>query len=97
MPRELALQGFDGVRAYTRDPARSEALLRETLGFTGGEDGRWEVRGEQRGGFYAYDAAPDVGARQGAGTVHHVAFASASRSTRRGSSASRRAAPARRR
>ena len=39
IPREHALQGFDGVRAYASDPARSEALLRETLGFTGGEDG----------------------------------------------------------
>jgi glyoxalase family protein len=77
VPREHALQGFDGVRAYTDDPARSERLLRETLGFTGGEDGRWEVRGEQRGGFYAYDPAPaGVRPRQGAGTVHHVAFAS---------------------
>jgi glyoxalase family protein len=76
VPREYALQGFDGLRAYTADPARSERLLRETLGFTDGEDGRWEVRGEQRGGFYAYDPAPaDVRPRQGAGTVHHVAFA----------------------
>jgi glyoxalase family protein len=76
VPREHALQGFDGVRAYTADPVRSERLLRDTLGFTGGEDGRWEVRGEQRGGFYAYDPAPaDVHPRQGAGTVHHVAFA----------------------
>jgi glyoxalase family protein len=77
VPRELALQGFDGVRAYTYDPAASERLLRETLGFTDGGDGRWEVRGERRRGFYVYDAAPDVGPRQGAGTVHHVAFASA--------------------
>jgi glyoxalase family protein len=77
VPREHALQGFDGVRAYTDDPGRSARLLRETLGFTGGEDGRWEVRGEQRGGFYAYDPAPlDVRPRQGAGTVHHIAFAS---------------------
>jgi glyoxalase family protein len=76
VPRELALQGFDGVRAYAIDPGRSEPLLRETLGFTGDGDGRWEVRGEHRGGFYAYDAAPDVRPQQGAGTVHHVAFAS---------------------
>jgi glyoxalase family protein len=77
VPREHALQGFDGVRAYTDDPGRSEPLLRETLGFTGGEDGRWEVRGERRGGIYAYDPAPaDVRPRQGAGTVHHIAFAS---------------------
>jgi glyoxalase family protein len=76
IPREHALQGFDGVRAYAADPARSETLLRETLGFTGGEDGRWEVRGEQRGGVYAYDPAPEARPVPGAGTVHHVAFSS---------------------
>lgn len=76
VPRELALQGFDGVRAYSPDPARSEPLLREALGFTTTRDGRWEVRGERRGGFYAYDPAPQLDGRQGAGTVHHVAFAS---------------------
>jgi glyoxalase family protein len=75
VPREHALQGFDAVRAYATDPARSESLLRETLGFTGGEDGSWEVRGDERGGRYVYDAAPDTGAVPGAGTVHHVAFA----------------------
>jgi glyoxalase family protein len=76
VPREHALQGFDGVRAYTDDPAGSEWLLRDTLGFTGG-DGRWEVRGDERGGLYAYDPAPEgVRPLQGAGSVHHVAFAS---------------------
>jgi glyoxalase family protein len=75
IPREHALQGFDGVRAYASEPDRSAALLGETLGFTGGEDGSWEVRGEQRGGRYVYDAPPDVRPVPGAGTVHHVAFA----------------------
>ena len=75
IPRELALQGFDGVRAYTADPERSSTLLRETLGFTGGDDGSWEVRGEQRGARYVYDPAPAVRPAPGAGTVHHVAFA----------------------
>jgi glyoxalase family protein len=76
VPREFALQGFDGVRAYAADPERSSTLLRETLGFTGGENGTWEVRGDERGGRYAYDAAPDARPMAGAGTVHHVAFAS---------------------
>jgi glyoxalase family protein len=77
IPREHALQGFDGVRAYAGDPAGSEWLLRDTLDFTGGEDGRWEVRGDERGSFYAYDPAPEgVRPVQGAGSVHHVAFAS---------------------
>ena len=76
IPSEHALQGFDGVRAYSLDPARSESLLGDTLGFSRGPDGRWEARGEQRTGFYAYDPAPEqVVPRSGAGTVHHVAFA----------------------
>ena len=76
VPREHALQGFDGVRAYATDPDRSAALLRETLGFAGGEDGGWELRGDERGGRYVYDAPPAVSPIPGAGTVHHVAFAS---------------------
>ena len=76
VPREHALQGFDGVRAYAADPEPSSRLLRETLGFSGGDDGAWEVRGEQRGGRYVYDPAPGVRPVPGAGTVHHVAFAS---------------------
>jgi glyoxalase family protein len=76
IPPEHALQGFDGVRAYSSDPAASAGLLSETLGFAGGEhDGRWEVRGEQRGSFYAYDQPPAGAPSQGAGSVHHVAFA----------------------
>ena len=76
IPREVALQGFAGVRAYSSDPARSESLLKAALGFTGGEEGRYEVRGERRGSQYIYDTPPDgVPAIQGAGSVHHVAFA----------------------
>jgi glyoxalase family protein len=78
IPSEHALQGFEGVRAYSAEPQASASLLGETLGFTGAADsGRWEVRGEERGSSYAYDPPPPgVVASQGAGTVHHVAFAS---------------------
>jgi len=34
IPAEHALLGFDGVRAYSADPPRSQQLLSETLGFT---------------------------------------------------------------
>ena len=71
---ELALQGFDGVRAHTDDPERSRAFLEETLAFVPDGATEWEVRGERRGGFYAYDEAPGRGFG-GAGTVHHVAWA----------------------
>jgi len=76
IPREHALQGFEGVRAYSSAPVRSERLLREAMGFTRREGEHWEVRGQRRGGFYAYDPAPpEINRTQGAGTVHHVAFA----------------------
>jgi glyoxalase family protein len=74
---EHALQGFDGVRAYSNSPVRSERLLGEALGFDRGAGEHWEVRGDSRGSFYAYDPAPpEINRRQGAGSVHHVAFAS---------------------
>jgi glyoxalase family protein len=76
VPAEFALQGFDGVRAYANDPDASRALLEEALGFAPRDQG-WELRGDQRGGLYVYDPPPDrpVGL-QGAGSVHHIAFAS---------------------
>jgi len=76
IPSENALLGFDGVRAYSSAPARSERLLGDTLAFARVEGERWEARGERRRGFYAYDPAPpEINRSQGAGTVHHVAFA----------------------
>jgi len=76
IPSEHALQGFEGVRAYSSAPLNSERLLSEGLGFARTQGERWEVRGPRRGSFYAYDQAPpEINRRQGAGTVHHVAFA----------------------
>ena len=77
IPAELALQGFDSVRAYAPDPDASRGFLEETLGFAPREAGyEWEVRGESRGSFYGYDAPPGERGIPGAGTVHHVAWAS---------------------
>jgi glyoxalase family protein len=77
IPPEHALLGFDGVRAYSSQPNRSERLLSETLGFERRAGERWEVRGPSRGSIYAYDPAPpEINRTQGAGSVHHVAFAS---------------------
>ena len=76
IPSEHALQGFDGARAYSADPERSAELLAGTLGFTSDDRNRWTVRGDSRGSFYAYDLPPEgVSPLQGAGSVHHVAFA----------------------
>jgi len=76
IPDEHLLQGFDGVRAYADDPARSAELLAETLGFerTDSEAG-WIVGGSRRSSYYVYDAPPAELGIQGAGSVHHVAFA----------------------
>jgi glyoxalase family protein len=75
VPAEMALHGFDGVRAYASDPERSRPLLEEGLAFESRDDG-WEARGERRGGTYAYDPPPGERNLQGAGSVHHVAWAS---------------------
>jgi glyoxalase family protein len=75
VPAEVALQGFDGVRAYSSDPERSRPLFEDSLAFSPATDG-WEARGERRGGLYAYDEPPAAPGVQGAGTVHHVAWAS---------------------
>jgi glyoxalase family protein len=82
IPAEMALQGFHAVRAYASDPDRSRSLLEDTLGFSPamqvGPEGRIttrELRGENRGGFYAYEPPPAEPGQQGAGSVHHVAWA----------------------
>jgi glyoxalase family protein len=73
--RELALQGFDGVRAYSTSPDASRELFEQALAFEPLDDG-WHARGESRGGIYVFDDAPAERGVQGAGTVHHVAWAS---------------------
>jgi glyoxalase family protein len=67
IPRELALQGFEGVRAYGEEPT----TFLEALGF---EDGL--TRGDSREGWIRYEPAPAQRGIGGAGTVHHVAWAS---------------------
>jgi glyoxalase family protein len=75
IPAQVALQGFDAVRAYTLDPEASRRFLEEGLGFSALDGTSFERRGEERGSFYVYDQAGERGIG-GAGTVHHVAWAS---------------------
>ncbi len=76
VPGELALQGFDGVCAYASEPDSSAGLLGNGLGFERRDDGLWECRGDARGSVYAYHDPPAEAGLQGAGSVHHVAWAS---------------------
>jgi glyoxalase family protein len=71
IPPELALQGFEGVRAY----GRTSADFLTALGFEQ-QDGRWDTRADTRGGWIEYAEAPGTPGIGGAGTVHHVAWAS---------------------
>src|SRR5262245_64937710 len=71
IPAEHALRGFAGVRAFASDPERSRSLLEDALGFEPG----FVARGDHRSGFYVYDESQERGV-QGAGSVHHVAWAS---------------------
>jgi glyoxalase family protein len=77
IPEEFALQGFDGVRAFSSNPEPSRPLLEHALAFDRTGEREWEARGERRGGWYAYDEPPPDRGLGGAGTVHHVAWASA--------------------
>jgi glyoxalase family protein len=75
IPAELALQGFEGVRAYARNPELRTAPFLDALGFERAGD-RFDTRGADRGGWIEYEPAPDEPGIPGAGTVHHVAWAS---------------------
>jgi glyoxalase family protein len=75
IPHELALQGFEGVRAFARNPDLRTAPFLDTLGFERDGD-RYATRGDSRIGWIEYEPAPDEAGIAGAGTVHHVAWAS---------------------
>jgi glyoxalase family protein len=75
VPKEFALQGFDAARAYTFDVDRSRGLLERTLGFAPTSATGFECRGDTRGGLWEYDVTTQRGVA-GAGTVHHIAWAS---------------------
>ena len=74
VPAELALHGFEGVRAYAPAPEHTSALLTQLMGATQRPDGAYELRGSKRGGWIALDEPPAERGRQSAGTVHHIAW-----------------------
>jgi glyoxalase family protein len=75
VPAEHALIGPQGARAYAREPAGAAPLLTSTLGFEARGEGAYRLTDEHRRFDWAYDEPPAQQGRQGAGTVHHVAWA----------------------
>jgi glyoxalase family protein len=77
IPPEHAITGIVGARAYTPAELVPErhGLLTETLGFADEQGGEYRLDGEQRQFRFAYDPAPEEVGLQGAGSVHHIAWA----------------------
>jgi glyoxalase family protein len=75
VPAEHALIGPQGARAYGRAPAGAAPLLTQTLGFDAAGDGTYRLTGAHRAFDWSYDEPPAEPGRQGAGTVHHIAWA----------------------
>jgi glyoxalase family protein len=77
IPPEHAITGIVGARAYA--PAElvslASALLTDTLGFEFRGDGDHRLHGALREFRFGYDPAPGDAGLQGAGTVHHIAWA----------------------
>jgi glyoxalase family protein len=76
VPAEHAITGLEGARAYSMFSPVEEKVLTEVLGFDHEGDGEYRLQGEERHFHFAYDQAPSYQPRPGAGTVHHIAWAS---------------------
>src|SRR3712207_6104334 len=76
VPAEHAITGVEGARAYSAFAPVEEGVLTQVLGFEHRGGGEYLLKGEQRHFRWAYDPAPAIAGRQGAGTVHHIAWAS---------------------
>jgi glyoxalase family protein len=75
VPEEFAILGLEGARAYSAFAGVEEKVLTDTLGFTWLGDGEYRLDGDERHFHWAYDQASGYG-EQGAGSVHHIAWAS---------------------
>ena len=64
------------MRAYARNAELRTGPFLDSIGFERKEGTTWEARGESRGGWIEYQDAPAEPGLPGAGTVHHVAWAS---------------------
>jgi len=71
---EHAIAGVEGARAYA--DRGDAALLTGTLGFADLGDRAYRLDDGARSVRWSYDEAPASPGRQGAGSVHHIAWAS---------------------
>jgi glyoxalase family protein len=76
IPEEFAITGVQGARAYAADPDSARELLVETLGFDHKRDHEYVLGDRERHVHWGYDQSSQRG-REGAGTVHHIAWHSA--------------------
>jgi glyoxalase family protein len=74
IPAEHAIVGVEGARAYAPFHNVEEHLLTEVVGFAYLGEGEYRLQGEERHFHWAYDPPEQMG-RQGAGSVHHIAWA----------------------
>jgi glyoxalase family protein len=74
IPVPHALRGFQGVRAYASSPGASRSLL-QAIGFDPADDRNYVLRGTERSAGYHFDPPPGGRRVQGAGSVHHIAWA----------------------
>jgi glyoxalase family protein len=81
IPGEHALLGFAGVRAYSAMAEKTAGVLERVLGFKAGEltpdEAPFLHDSPGRHAAYTVDVPPSTSPIQGAGSVHHVAWASA--------------------
>jgi glyoxalase family protein len=73
IPEEFAIQGVQGARAYAADPAAARPLLVDVLGFDHKRDHEYVLGDAERHVHWGYDVSHARG-REGAGTVHHIAW-----------------------
>ncbi len=82
VPADHAVRGFHGVGLLLRDAAPTGAILSDVFGFSEvGREGttiRFQAKDARMGGIVDIRAAGDfLKGRQGAGSVHHIAFRAA--------------------
>ncbi len=75
IPEAHNLIGFDHVVAYGDRLEGTARVLTEVMGATAIGERAWELRGAERSGWIRFDPPPAERGIAGAGTVHHVAWA----------------------